>query len=248
MVFVRRILRAAGVPVSVEVGRASGRTIPATSGLSWFFDIPPGNGLLSEQSHRLAKRALDLALIALTLPFSAALFVLCFVAIKLESPRDPAFFMQERTGLGGRRFRMLKFRTMVVKAEVLKGQLVHMSRLKWPDFKIDDDPRITRIGRLLRRTSLDELPQLINVLRNDMSLVGPRPTSFPVETYEEWQKARLSVPPGLTGIWQISGRASLEFDDRVRPDLAYIERQSLALDLQIILRTVGSVLSQDGAC
>ena len=124
-------------------------------------------------------------------------------------------------------FRLYKFRTMVGDAEARKAEYAHLNELAWPDFKIRDDPRITRIGRILRRLSLDELPQLLNVLKGEMSLVGPRPTSFTPEAYRLWHTARLEVAPGITGLSQISGRSKLDFDQRVKLDLAYIERASL---------------------
>ncbi|HSL69441.1 MAG TPA: sugar transferase, partial [Longimicrobiales bacterium] len=152
-----------------------------------------------------------------------------------------------RTGLGGRRFRMYKLRTMVRDAETLKAKYAHLSVLHYPDFKILDDPRVTRVGRFLRRTSLDELPQIFNVLRGEMSLVGPRPTSFAAETYRLWHTTRLDVKPGLTGLWQVCGRNELEFDDRLRLDIAYVRHRCLALDLVILARTVGVVLRGKGA-
>jgi lipopolysaccharide/colanic/teichoic acid biosynthesis glycosyltransferase len=152
-----------------------------------------------------------------------------------------------RTGKHGRHFRMYKLRTMVNDAELLKLDCAHLNQRSWPDFKIVDDPRVTRVGRILRKTSLDELPQLFNVLKGDMSIVGPRPTSFAPETYQAWQTARLAVLPGITGLWQVSGRSMVEFDQRVRLDLEYIGRQCLWLDLQIMLRTCGQLFSGDGA-
>jgi lipopolysaccharide/colanic/teichoic acid biosynthesis glycosyltransferase len=142
---------------------------------------------------------------------------------------------------------MYKFRTMLTNAEELKHVYAHMNELTWPDFKITDDPRVTRVGRILRKTSLDELPQLFNVLKGDMSLVGPRPTSFDASTYELWHTERLEVLPGITGLWQISGRSDLDFDQRLRLDIEYIERQSIWLDLWILLRTVTVVVNQRGA-
>jgi lipopolysaccharide/colanic/teichoic acid biosynthesis glycosyltransferase len=136
---------------------------------------------------------------------------------------------------------------MVPNAEVLKSTYAHLNELQWPDFKITNDPRITPIGKFLRKTSLDELPQIINVLRGEMSLVGPRPTSFGPETYKLWHTSRLDVTPGITGLWQIFGRAKLEFDDRLRLDIAYIERASLWLDIQILVLTVLAVFQQRGA-
>jgi len=141
---------------------------------------------------------------------------------------------------------MLKFRTMVPNAEALKKKLAHLNELQWPDFKITNDPRVTRIGRILRKTSLDELPQLINVIKGDMSFVGPRPTSFSAETYELWHTTRLDVLPGITGVWQIIGRGATEFNDRVLLDAAYIERRCIMLDIEILCRTVTAVLQQRG--
>jgi lipopolysaccharide/colanic/teichoic acid biosynthesis glycosyltransferase len=190
---------------------------------------------------------MDLALVMFILPVVTFMFLLCALLIKLESPGGPVMFVQKRTGKDGRRFDMYKFRTMVPNAEELKKELAHLNELQWPDFKITNDPRITRVGRFLRKTSLDELPQLINVISGDMSLVGPRPTSFAAETYTLWQTVRLDVQPGLTGLWQLYGRAEIEFVDRVLIDTLYIERRCLWLDIQIIMRTIPAVLKQRGA-
>ena len=142
---------------------------------------------------------------------------------------------------------MYKLRTMFVNAEELKEAYQHLNELQWPDFKISRDPRITRVGRWLRKTSIDELPQFYNVLMGDMSLIGPRPTSFSPERYRLWHTARLRGKPGLTGLWQVSGRNELEFDDRVRLDVAYLRHESLALDFAIVLRTFRAVISGRGA-
>ncbi len=205
-----------------------------------------GAPLLSQAGYERLKRTLDISVSLAALP--AVLFVLaiCWLAIHLDSP-GPAFFCQLRTGKGGRRFKMLKLRTMVTNAEELKATYAHLNELNYPDFKITDDPRITRFGKILRKTSIDELPQILNVLAGDMSLVGPRPTSFSVERYSLWHTARLSVKPGLSGLWQVSGRSELEFDDRLRLDLAYIRKRSFALDLRILAHTFGSVISGRGA-
>jgi len=141
---------------------------------------------------------------------------------------------------------MLKFRTMVRNAAELKAELAHLNVLPPPDFKIPQDPRITRVGKLLRQTSLDELPQLLNVLRGDMSLVGPRPTSFAPTTYQLWHTHRLEVTPGITGLWQVKGRNTTTFDERLRLDIEYIEHRSFGFDLKILLRTVPSVLRRTG--
>jgi lipopolysaccharide/colanic/teichoic acid biosynthesis glycosyltransferase len=170
----------------------------------------------------------------------------CAVVIWVDDP-GPVLFRQPRTGKGGRRFLMYKFRTMVTNAEEMKKQYAHLNELTWPDFKITHDPRMTRVGRFLRKSSLDELPQIFNVLKGEMSLVGPRPTSFDVTTYQLWHTERLEVLPGITGLWQISGRSDVDFDDRLLLDLEYIERQSLWLDIQILVRTFGVMFSRRGA-
>ena len=192
------------------------------------------------------KRFLDVVLCLLALPFAVVVLAACALAIKLDSP-GPIFFVQQRTGRGGQRFAMLKLRTMRMEAEQLKAQYAHLNQLTFPDFKVVNDPRITRVGRILRKTSLDEVPQLFNVLRGDMSLVGPRPTSFGADTYRLWHTARLEVQPGITGLWQVSGRNELDFDDRLRLDIAYIRHRSVMLDLRILLLTFGAVVSRRGA-
>ncbi len=196
--------------------------------------------------YRVAKRALDLVVCALTLVVVLPVLALCALAIRLDSP-GPVVFGQMRTGRDGRRFRMWKFRTMVRDAEELKPALAHLNVLAPPDFKILDDPRITTVGRFLRATSLDELPQLFNVIRGEMSLVGPRPTSFPASTYDLWHTRRLDVAPGITGLWQIEGRNITSFDERLRLDAQYIRTMSLRLDIVLLLRTVGSVVRRSGA-
>ena len=193
-----------------------------------------------------AKRALDLVVSLAVLPFVVVILFLCAIAIRLDSP-GPIFFSQQRTGKGGRRFRMWKLRTMIQDAEEAKARYAHLNELTWPDFKITDDPRVTRVGRLLRKSSLDELPQVFNILAGHMSLVGPRPTSFAADTYRLWHTARLEVKPGLTGLWQVSGRDELDFDDRLRLDITYIRERSFSMDLLILLRTFGAVVSARGA-
>lgn len=216
--------------------------------LDWWERANPEGRILTGKAYRLAKRTMDIGLILLSLLFILPLILLCALIIKIESPGGPVLFQQKRTGVNGKQFNMFKFRTMVPDAEELKKELAHLNELQWPDFKITNDPRITRMGRFLRKSSLDELPQLLNVLRGEMSLVGPRPTSFSAQTYDLWQTERLDVLPGLTGLWQIIGRGSMEFDERVRLDIAYIERRSLSLDIQILFRTVlVALIRQEGA-
>lgn len=220
---------------------------PVASKYPWLEKINPEKALFKGRAYLIAKRVMDLTLCFLALPVFGPVLLACALAIKLESPKDPVWFKQVRTGKSGKPFRMYKFRTMVVNAEEMKKQLMHLNELQWPDFKITNDPRITRVGKLLRKTSLDELPQILNVIQGEMSLVGPRPTSFSAKTYDLWHTERLDVTPGLTGLWQVIGRASTEFDERLRLDIAYIERRCLWLDIQLLFRTVTAVLEQRGA-
>ena len=182
----------------------------------------------------------------LLLVIAIPVIAVCALAIRLETS-GPVMIAQLRTGRDGRRFRMLKLRTMLANAEELKPLFAHLSVLPPPDFKIPDDPRITRVGRFLRATSSDELPQLFNVLRGDMSLVGPRPTSFEPSRYELWHTQRLDVRPGITGLWQVEGRNVTTFDERLRLDVQYIRRRSLAFDVMLLARTVVVVLRRSGA-
>jgi lipopolysaccharide/colanic/teichoic acid biosynthesis glycosyltransferase len=202
--------------------------------------------LLFRRPYQIGKRLFDILACLLTLPLLLFAGGLIALLIWLDDP-GPVLFRQARTGQGGQRFAMYKFRTMVTNADELKQKYAHMNELSWPDFKISNDPRVTRVGRILRKTSLDELPQIINVLKGEMSLVGPRPTSFDVTTYSLWHTERLEVLPGITGLWQVSGRSDVDFDERLRLDIEYIERQSLWFDIYILLRTVGAIFSSRGA-
>ena len=166
--------------------------------------------------------------------------------IRLES-KGAALFTQTRVGVAEKPFKIYKFRTMVPNAEELKKDYEHLNELKWPDFKIQDDPRVTKVGKMLRKFSFDELPQLMNVVKGDMSLVGPRPISVPPENFNLWHTKRLEVIPGITGIWQLEGRASSYFDTRMRLDISYVEKRCLWLDIQILVRTIGSVFRQRGS-
>jgi exopolysaccharide biosynthesis polyprenyl glycosylphosphotransferase len=203
---------------------------------------------LAEGWSVVAKRVLDLAISCVVLVFLAPVLVVTAIAIKLTSP-GPVFFLQNRVGLNKRRFKICKFRTMVVDAEKEMARLQHLNEVSGPVFKIKNDPRITPLGRFLRKTSIDELPQLFNVLKGDMSLVGPRP--LPVRDYEgfskDWQRRRFSVRPGITCLWQINGRSSIPFEKWMELDLEYIDGWSLWLDLQILVRTIPAVLRGSGA-
>jgi lipopolysaccharide/colanic/teichoic acid biosynthesis glycosyltransferase len=193
-----------------------------------------------------AKRAFDICLCLAAMPLVLPTLVIIAIAIRLDSP-GPILFRQQRTGRHGIRFGMYKFRTMVRNAEELKASLAHLNILPPPDFKVIDDPRITRVGRFLRKTSLDELPQVLNVLRGEMSIVGPRPTSFSARTYDLWHTARLEALPGITGWWQVYGRNSSTFDERLRMDVTYIRNISFWLDLKLIALTLMSVVRRQGA-
>ena len=197
-------------------------------------------------TYERVKRVLDVVVSLFALVFVLPILAVCAVAIKLDSP-GPVIFYQYRTGKGGRRFKMYKLRTMVQDAEALKQKYSHLSHQSYPDFKVKHDPRVTRVGRFLRKTSLDELPQVFNVLKGDMSLVGPRPTSFCSSTYELWQTERLEAHPGITGLWQVMGRAEIDFSERARLDILYSRNQSLLLDLKILGKTLGAVLNGRGA-
>jgi len=192
------------------------------------------------------KRALDLLICLAAAPLLLPIGLLCALLIRLESP-GPIMFRQMRTGQHGVRFPMFKFRTMVQNAEELKASLQHLNILPPPDFKIPNDPRITRIGGFLRKTSLDELPQILNVIRGEMTIVGPRPTSFAASTYDLWHSERLEVVPGITGLWQVKGRGTMTFDERLRLDIEYIERRSIFFDLKLMVLTALAVFRGSGA-
>jgi exopolysaccharide biosynthesis polyprenyl glycosylphosphotransferase len=247
------------LPEIVRICRAAGiefRVVPDLFELSYDqVNVASLSGIpligLKELSLRggnlLLKRAIDLTLIVLATPVVLPLAGLIALAIRWDSP-GPAIFRQCRVGRGGKTFTTFKFRTMVVDAEARKAELAQLNEADGPIFKIRDDPRQTRVGRLLRRSSLDELPQLWNVLRDEMSLVGPRP-QLPEEVaqYEDWHHRRLEVKPGLTGLWQVLGRSDTSFDEMVRLDIYYAENWSPGMDLRILLETIPAVLSGKGA-
>ena len=201
--------------------------------------------MLHGSRYQPVKRLVDLLLILLVLPAALVLGLLCALAVALQSP-GPILYVQNRTGRDGAPFRMYKFRTMVRNADELKQSLRHLSVVPSPDFKIINDPRVTPVGRFLRAFSLDELPQLWNVLKGDMSFVGPRPTSFAPSTWDLWHTCRLEVRPGLTGLWQIRGRGTTTFDERLRLDVEYIRSMSIWTDLKILVLTLGTVVKRAG--
>ncbi|HEY52012.1 MAG TPA: sugar transferase [Caldilineae bacterium] len=203
---------------------------------------------VSISGSRLAiKRTLDVLITLVGMIVILPVMALVALAIKLDTP-GPVLFVQKRIGKNGQPFNAFKFRSMVADAEDLRGDLTDFNEADGPLFKIKNDPRLTRTGRWIRRFSLDELPQVFNVLRGEMSLVGPRP-ALPeeVDAYESWHRKRLEVTPGLTGMWQVSGRSNLSFDEMVMLDIYYVENWSPFLDLSIMLRTIPKVLSGEGA-
>jgi exopolysaccharide biosynthesis polyprenyl glycosylphosphotransferase len=196
---------------------------------------------------RFGKRLIDMVGAVLALALHSPLLIFAALAIKIES-RGPVFYRSTRIGKNGRPFTFLKLRSMVDGADRRRHHVVHLNEADGPVFKISNDPRVTRVGRFLRVTSIDEIPQFLNVLRGEMSLVGPRPP-LPAEVsqYEPWQLHRLDVLPGITCLWQISGRSRIGFQEWMRLDLEYIKHRSFLLDLKILLRTIPAVLSRDGA-
>lgn len=185
----------------------------------------------------IAKRLLDILGSLMGIIFLSPIFLITAIAIKLES-KGNIVFSQKRVGLDGKEFKMYKFRSMVVNAEELKEKLAKENEMSGPMFKIKHDPRITKVGKFIRKTSIDELPQLINVFKGDMTLVGPRP-SLPKEVaqFEPWMKKRLEVKPGLTCYWQVSGRNNIDFEEWMKLDVKYVNERSFLLDIKLILKT-----------
>jgi exopolysaccharide biosynthesis polyprenyl glycosylphosphotransferase len=244
---VAKVVRLEGVEVRVTA------TLPQV--LSSRISVQPVGGVMAlslkpvrlSGSQAVAKRVFDLAVSSFGVLVTLPLWTAIALAIKLTSP-GPVLYRQQRVGQRGAPFTMLKFRTMRVGAESMLEDLRRLNEATGPLFKLRDDPRVTSVGRWLRKWSLDELPQLLNVLRGNMSLVGPRPPlPEEVREYEDWQFDRLEVPPGITGLWQVSGRSELSFDEYVRLDLFYIENWSLAYDLFILAKTIPMILARKGA-
>ncbi len=199
-------------------------------------------------AYHLVKRTIDVLVAATALVVLAIPMLTIALAVWLSDPRAPILFGQPRTGRNGRSFRVLKFRTMVRNADELKEQLRSQSVVPWPDFRLIDDPRVTRIGRFLRKTSLDELPQFVNVLRGEMSLVGPRPTSFAASTYTLWETGRLDFTPGITGPWQVWGRSTMDFEERCRLEIRFFRQHSITQELRVMVATLRSVVAREGVC
>ncbi len=200
----------------------------------------------STLTYRATKRTLDILGASLAILLLAPLMALIALAVWLEDRRAPILFRQPRCGLDGKSFRLLKFRTMVSNADELKEQLRSQSLVPWPDFRLVDDPRVSRVGRVLRKTSLDELPQFFNVLAGQMALIGPRPTSFAASTYEPWQTGRLDFRPGVTGPWQVWGRTTMNFEERCRLEIRFFRRRSILAELYVLLVTARAIARRTG--
>ena len=196
----------------------------------------------------ILKRLMDIVCSLAGIIILSPLFLLIAILIKIEDPKGKVFFGQERNGQYPRKFKMLKFRSMVHNAEELLDELQHLNEQTGPAFKIKDDPRITKVGKFIRKTSIDELPQLFNILKGDMSIVGPRPPiPREVEQYDEYQMQRLAVKPGLTCYWQVGGRNSVDFDNWVSLDLKYIQERNLWIDIKLIFKTFFVLFGDDNA-
>ena len=196
----------------------------------------------------ISKRVIDIVGSLAGIILLSPLFLIVAILIKLEDPKGKVFFTQERNGKYPKTFKMYKFRSMVHNAEELLKDLMDRNEQTGPVFKINDDPRITKVGKFIRKTSIDELPQLFNVLKGDMSLVGPRPPiPHEVDQYNSYQIQRLAVKPGLTCIWQVSGRNNIGFDEWVEMDIEYIKTRNLWLDIKLIFKTVGVLFGDDNA-
>lgn len=206
-----------------------------------------GNSKAKSKAYLIAKRITDVLFSGIGLIILSPVFVIVAIAIKLDS-KGPIFFKQDRVGKDEEIFSMYKFRSMVVNAEELKKALENQNEMSGPMFKMKKDPRITRVGRFIRKTSIDELPQLVNVIKGDMSLVGPRP-SLPkeVEQFEPWMKERLTVQPGITCFWQVMGRNSIPFEEWMKLDVKYVRERNYFLDIKLIFKTFFVLFGDDSA-
>lgn len=218
------------------------------SSVSKSYIAPKSIAVSKSKTYIITKRSIDVFGSLLGIIFLSWLFIIIAIAIKLEDPKGPVFFKQRRVGENGKEFNMYKMRSMVSNAEELLESLLKHNEVSGAMFKMKNDPRITRIGRFIRKTSIDELPQLWNVLKGDMSLVGPRPPlPREVKEYTSYQKQRLLVTPGCTGLWQVSGRNNVGFEEMVELDLQYIQKRTIGFDLFIIFKTIKCMLFPNSA-
>lgn len=201
-----------------------------------------------QYGYRFIKRLFDIVASSITVVILSPLFLIIAICIKIDDPKGPVFYTQIRVGKDGKHFRMFKFRSMVNNADELLAKLRSKNEVNGAMFKMKNDPRITRVGRFIRKYSLDELPQLVNVIGGSMSIVGPRPPLVgEVAEYTDYDKQRLMVKPGATGMWQVGGRNDVDFDEMVRLDLTYIQERSIWLDLKIMFETVKVMIVPNGA-
>lgn len=201
-----------------------------------------------QYGYRFIKRLFDFLASLIAVVILSPIFLIIAIAIKINDPHGPVFYTQERVGKDGRRFRMFKFRSMVTNADELLEKLKEQNEIEGAMFKMKNDPRITKVGRFIRKYSLDELPQLLNVVGGSMSIVGPRPPlPYEVDQYTDYDKQRLMVKPGATGMWQVGGRNALNFDQMVTLDLTYINERSIWLDLKIMFETIKVMIKPNAA-
>lgn len=206
------------------------------------------NKLNHQYGYRITKRLFGIIASTIALVIISPILLIIAICIKVDDPHGPVFYMQERVGKDGKKFKIFKFRSMVSNADELLEQLRTKNEINGAMFKIKNDPRITRVGRVIRKYSLDELPQLVNVIKGEMSIVGPRPPlPSEVAKYSEYDKQRLMVTPGATGLWQVGGRNDVDFDTMVQLDLTYIQHRSIWLDLKIMLKTILIMIKPNGA-
>ncbi|MGM0877134.1 MAG: sugar transferase [Bacillota bacterium] len=210
--------------------------------------VSPSLGYQEKKSYLALKRLMDIVGSIIGLMITSIVLLSVSIAIKIEDPKGPVFFSQTRVGKNGKEFKMYKFRSMVTDAEERLENLLKYNETTGAMFKMKDDPRITRVGQFIRKTSIDELPQIWNVLKGDMSLVGPRPPLLrEVAEYNDYDKQRLLVVPGCTGLWQVSGRSNIGFNEMVELDLKYIRKQSILYDIKIIFKTVIIIFHDENA-
>jgi exopolysaccharide biosynthesis polyprenyl glycosylphosphotransferase len=220
----------------------------ANQEVSYLEEKSVNQNISNSKPYLLSKRVMDIlgAIVGITL--LSFIFLIVAIFIKIEDPKGPVFFSQKRVGLNGKEFKMFKFRSMVMDAEEKLKDLLEHNEVSGAMFKMKEDPRVTKIGKFIRKTSIDELPQLFNVLKGEMSLVGPRPPlPREVKEYTEYDKQRLLVTPGCTGLWQVSGRSNIGFKEMVQLDLEYIQKRTFLYDVKIILKTVKVLLGSNDA-